>query len=845
VALNLWKVGGMPTSYNPLPIGFTNASKLSNMNLGDFIIRLRAKSVSNAKLRLQLSNGGNFLRDYQLSNTFTFIEVSFTNPSLQNFYLNDLNSNGDIIIDSIELVQKPMPKLTVNGVDGFTSEKWSLNSNATVIDDETLQINFNGTAMNTTLLVNILPNSTYTLRFDGDGKTWVDTLDASQVRINNKVGNLLAGTFTMSTESNAKYLSITFFGNVNGQPPGIFTYKRPMLNLGSTPAPYSRKTGDKMVLPVVKKNLINTSDITFGQFVTKNDGSFYPSASGNNGTGFIPIKPNTQYTPTNVKANGTGSTSTGLSFFNASKVFISSIGYDANVLLNTFLSPSNAYYVKLTLNELYNTAQLEEGTLATAYTPYAVQTNKLAKRYVPKKNLVSNAQGDWEIGSGDPNSNGDTTRIRMKNRFDVKVGNSYMVSWSSALYDVYLFDSTAGSPLGWYTTSPVTFSAVSPQYRAVLRRKDLGQMSVSEIINVNIQIEQGYVATSYEPYTQLMPKASTGLKLNGTSDYGLVPSASFVTPANLTVYIDVYLNSYVPYPSTSNSFLRRENSFILQWTSLGQLKPHIYSNGSWRLTLSSNNVLKAGYRYRLVMTYDGTSLVGYVDGVEVCRTTYVGSIDSPNNDLFLFKSPTGGENLDGTVYSTKIFSRALSASEIASLNNNTALRGDVLDYNFEKPSNIVGSTVLQNAQNLIPSFEDTRWRFDLNYYSVMGKNALTSKVPSAFAQTSIVLDVKGGQSYLMAISYLTKNARYLWETYDVNGNVINSLAVALQDSTLSRIVSFGQNVTSVKIMFDNVVSGSFDFIKPQLYQLDGKEATISGTPTALLKQSRRSQYAKR
>jgi hypothetical protein len=808
VALNLWKLGTLPTSYNPLPIGFTNASKLSNMNLGDFIIRLQAKSVSNAKLRFQLSNGGNFLRDYQLSNTFTFIEVSFTNPSLQNFYLNDLNSNGDIIIDSIELIQKPLPKLTVNGVDGFTSGKWSLNSNATVIDDETLQINFNGTAMNTTLLVNILPNSTYTLRFDGDGKTWVDTLDASQARINNKVGNLLAGTFTMSTESNAKYLSITFFGNVNGQPPGIFTYKRPMLNLGSTPAPYSRKTGDKMVLPVAKKNLISqlftdsawvkpaNATVIDGYNVTINATVAWESVSLT-----FPVISGKTYT---FSAEGFGKIAINKANSASSANDVSNIVLNNNRGSITFTADSSysgTILVRLasTGSGLFNFSnpQLEEGTSATAYTPYAVQVNDLAKRYVPKKNFVSNAQGDWEIGSGDPNSNGDTTRIRMKNRFDVKVGNSYMISWNSTLYDVYLFESTGGAPLGWYMTSPVTFSAVSPQYRAVLRRKDLGQIAVSEINNVNLQIELGSTATSYEPYALTLPKARTGLTFNGVTDYVSLPYLTMDS-----IEIECLIDS--TQPDTTPVIFHNSGGFGRVGGVNGGIISSITANG---VNYVTNQIMFSNQRVKIVYKFSS-------------------SFTSTTN---IFSSLSATQHVKGILYKVTCY-----------------LGGQVVaQYDFENASNIVGSNVLQNAQNLIPSFEDTRWRFDLNYYSVMGKNALTSKVPSAFAQSSIVLDVKGGQSYLMTISYLTKNARYLWETYDVNGNVVNSLAVALQDSTLSRVVSFGQNVTSVKIMFDNVVSGSFDFIKPQLYALSGTEGTIYGTPTSARKQSRRTQYAKR
>jgi hypothetical protein len=835
VALNLWKIGGKPTSYNPLPTGYVNGVSLE---IGDYVISFNAKSSSSGSLMLdRASQTGDTV--ISLTPDLKKYTVSLNIPTKQSLFLYSQGGATDIIIDSIELVQKPMPKLTVNGVDGFASGKWSLNSNATVVDDSTL--NFTGAAdwQGNLLSLNLLPNTTYSLSFSQQtGNFWVDSFNGSNVKTNivsTAIGTYGAKSAIFTTRSDTARVEI---GLSNGTLRTPVVFSNVMLNLGSTPAPYSRKTGDKMVLPVAKSK--NKFDGQLESGVYGGGGTKVVLSGFSRGINSQKVSPNTSYTISMVD-----NILDRISYYDINGNFISQeLHSSESVKVKSLTTPSNCYYVTFCFvgTSLTDLVQFEEGTSATAYTPYAVQVNDLAKRYVPKKNFVSNAQGDWEIGSGDPNSNGDTTRIRMKNRFDVKVGNSYMISWNSTLYDVYLFESTGGAPLGWYMTSPVTFSAVSPQYRAVLRRKDLGQMSVSEINNVNIQIEQGYVATSYEPYTQLIPKARTGLKLNGTSDYGLVPSASFVTPANFTVYVDAYVNSYVPYPSLSNSFLRRENSFILQWNSTGQLKPHVYVGGAWRIALSSTNVVKAGYRYRLAMTYDGTSLVGYVDGVEVCRTTWIGSAESPNTDLYLFKSPTGGENLDGTVYSTKIFSRVLSASELASLNNNTALLGDVLDYNFEKPSNIVGSTLFQNAQNLIPSFEDTRWILHANT-QVFGKDVLRLNASANFQYSYFDVFVNPSTSYTLQCDKLTGQlGSYLSYSFIDSGG---SFGTVNNVYASPRSIITSSNTQKIRIYLTNGGLGSFDFIKPQLYALSGTEGTIYGTPTSARKQSRRTQYAKR
>lgn len=118
MAINLWKLGGKPTSYNPLPTGYTNGVVLKP---NDYLISFRAKSPSSTTLRITAEYTSNIKNldnnvvggiNFQLSSDFKTITLLFNTNIMQNIYLYDLNSKGDIIIDSIELVQKPLPKLT-------------------------------------------------------------------------------------------------------------------------------------------------------------------------------------------------------------------------------------------------------------------------------------------------------------------------------------------------------------------------------------------------------------------------------------------------------------------------------------------------------------------------------------------------------------------------------------------------------------------------------------------------------------------------------------------------------------------------------------------------------------
>jgi hypothetical protein len=802
VALNLWKIGGKPTSYNPLPTGYVNGVSLE---IGDYVISFNAKSSSSGSLMLdRASQTGDTV--ISLTPDLKKYTVSLNIPTKQSLFLYSQGGATDIIIDSIELVQKPMPKLTVNGVDGFLSGKWTALTNGTVIDDSTLVTNAGGMYQGGVLTISILPNTVYTFQcswIGADNVPRVQLLDVNNNDVGNPVNGGASGGYfvrTFTTSATAVFAKIY----LQSSQAGLITYKNVMLNLGSTPAPYSRKTGDKMVLPVPKKNLFDNSWIqggisyTTGYSVSSQRTPSFTTRVNNQNP--IIVKPNTSYSI----AIPTGYT-LGIQQYTSDDIALNDSGWVNGSTVYTFTTLSTANHIYLVLRYTVETTfsfidaklvpiQLEEGTSATAYTPYAVQVNDLAKRYVPKKNFVSNAQGDWEIGSGDPNSNGDTTRIRMKNRFDVKVGNSYMISWNSTLYDVYLFESTGGAPLGWYMTSPVTFSAVSPQYRAVLRRKDLGQMAVSEINNVNLQIELGSTATSYEPYALTLPKARTGLTFNGVTDYVSLPYLTMDS-----IEIECLIDSIQP--DTTPVIFHNSGGFGRVGGVNGGIISSITANG---VNYVTNQIMFSNQRVKIVYKFSS-------------------SFTSTTN---IFSSLSATQHVKGILYKVTCY-----------------LGGQVVaQYDFENASNIVGSNVLQSAQNLIPSFEDTRWSLHANT-QVFGKDVLRLNASANFQYSYFDVFVNPSTSYTLQCDKLTGQlGSYLSYSFIDSGGsfgAVNNVYVS------PRSIITSSNTQKIRIYLTNGGLGSFDFIKPQLYALSGAEGTIYGTPTSARKQSRRSQYAKR
>jgi hypothetical protein len=162
----------------------------------------------------------------------------------------------------------------------------------------------------------------------------------------------------------------------------------------------------------------------------------------------------------------------------------------------------------------------------------------------------------------------------------------------------------------------------------------------------------------------------------------------------------------------------------------------------------------------------------------------------------------------------------------------------VAQYDFENAQNIVGNQVIPSAQNLIPSFEDTRWSIHADA-KVMGKDVLHLDATAAGHQSRFKVSVISGNKYQMIVDYTNVPTGYVWyEYWDSNNNFISGF-----NSGISSIAPM--NAAFVSLVLTNKNSGSFDFIRPQLYQLSGKEGTLNGVPEVLNNASKRSLYVKR
>jgi hypothetical protein len=275
------------------------------------------------------------------------------------------------------------------------SGKW-FNPYGIIVDDDTLTINADASYRSAFLLVNVLPNTIYSVTCEtSNGKVGIYNADATSVI--NGYGTPVPKSF--NTGNNTQ---IRIYLSNDSQGAGQYTFKRPMLNLGSTPAPYSRKTGDKMVMPNFKKNLLDmtskpnipvsgwaqnliqtpnqvsfTTDTAYGGPQPKLE-HLLPYLRGKTITlscgklincvvQLVVKKGGTSYSNQSINSNG---------------YYTYTIPNDADSFYLNYLSNSVGYCE-------VNNVQIEEGTSATAFTPYDVQVNKKVKKLVPKKNLFN------------------------------------------------------------------------------------------------------------------------------------------------------------------------------------------------------------------------------------------------------------------------------------------------------------------------------------------------------------------------------------------------------------------------------------------------------------------------
>jgi hypothetical protein len=480
----------------------------------------------------------------------------------------------------------------------------------------------------------------------------------------------------------------------------------------------------------------------------------------------MPIKPNTTYSQSSPK----NQLMQAVFFYDANKNFISTIGGT----VTTFTTPLNAVY--LLARGLYidtaNQWQLEEGTSPTTYTPYAVQVNKKPMKYVPKKNLFDGA--DMSVLD---------TNFRYKDVY-LNANATYSLSTSVGLGVIVRRISDSADTLNdpnIAKTSRIFTPTTSELYRVFFRIPSVSWTYSNKPQDIQAQLEEGTTATPYEPYTQVLPKARTGLSFNGVTDYFQLPSMT-MDSVEIECLID----------SVGNTVLMDGRSGL--------------SNGWFYSNATKGTGIKEYY-------VDGV-LNGIIPSKQRTKIK-INAVGSFTDDVSIFAN---------YLAQTVSFTKATLYKVTCYLNG-----AEVARYNFENVNNLVGDKVIPQAKNLIPSFEDARWSLHANT-QVLGKDALRLNATANGQNNIIIVDALPNTSYMLKsipnVDLLRSDGSYI-RTWSTSPFTTSS------------------DTSKIKVYLGSASAGTFDFIRPQLYQLDGKEGTLIGTPIQLKKSNKRTLYAKR
>jgi hypothetical protein len=161
---------------------------------------------------------------------------------------------------------------------------------------------------------------------------------------------------------------------------------------------------------------------------------------------------------------------------------------------------------------------------------------------------------------------------------------------------------------------------------------------------------------------------------DGTNDYVSIPnstSLNFSTLNQLSINIWFYTTN-----NTADQFLIYRNStsatgWVLETSGQGIIMQ--IGNGTTLYTASSNTQSYLGTIVNVQVTLDGSTLKIYRNSIQVNSTSFTGTIYNTTAPILLGFGTSQPRYLNGNIYQTSIYNRALSADEV--LQNYNAIKG--------------------------------------------------------------------------------------------------------------------------------------------------------------------------
>jgi hypothetical protein len=202
-------------------------------------------------------------------------------------------------------------------------------------------------------------------------------------------------------------------------------------------------------------------------------------------------------------------------------------------------------------------------------------------------------------------------------------------------------------------------------------------------------------------------KSTGAMSFNGASDY---VQGSAINPQYLTISAWVKWNNFFPgnggYAIVSNSNTATNGYLLYQATGppYNRVITFVYTTSI--AGIQSTTLLNTGTWYHLALTYNGSNISFYLNGVLDNSTNQTGTI-KPSTNPFLIGSTysTGGAKFNGSISEVKIWNRALSATEVKALYNSSkpkmtasSIETGLIGYwPLDSASEVMGNNLVSNS----------------------------------------------------------------------------------------------------------------------------------------------------
>ena len=259
---------------------------------------------------------------------------------------------------------------------------------------------------------------------------------------------------------------------------------------------------------------------------------------------------------------------------------------------------------------------------------------------------------------------------------------------------------------------------------------------------------------------------------DGADDYAKFPSVDLTNQITVEIWTKTKQQAYWQTAFAKGS--ANAESWYCAWNTAGSNAYKI----QWWVTDSSNNrrdmygtttLTESFVWHYLVLTYDGATQTGYVDGIEEIHIDWTGTIKSSTEETFVGRNLIWGEPLNGPADEFRISSVARSSAWISTCHNNQRYPSTFMSIGTEEtaeaplisnPSPINGATntprTLSQLSFDLLDYQGDLMNYTLTTYPNIGRGNETNVIDGTFS-----VDVSG----------LTYSTTYTWNVSATDGNL--------------------------------------------------------------------------